>query len=252
MNTSARGLALIGLLGGFGGAIVAYLSGTSEWLSYDLQRFALPLWVIIGTEAIPRGFITALTVFVAGRCAGRDRIMWFVGLYVVGWSWSCLYAILSTLTPFVFELLPIGPTVKPVVDLRFHLLLPMAFVWLLLPFSLLFPWGFGLTTVWVGLGGVTYYCGLTTIMLDHRMRGLAGHILLASLSGWLSYLPWLTTLHKPWHDAVLYGTIWGALVGFGVWKATREDALLADDAVFRGPVPRDLSRDHDRYLHGPN
>ena len=33
-------------------------------------------------------------------------------------------------------------------------------------------------------------------------------------------------------------------------KRHQQDPLLADDAVFRGPVPRDLSRHHDRYLYG--
>ncbi|MBI4597747.1 MAG: hypothetical protein HY737_05010 [Candidatus Omnitrophica bacterium] len=29
------------------------------------------------------------------------------------------------------------------------------------------------------------------------------------------------------------------------------DSLFADEAVFRGAAPRDLSRHHDRYLYGP-
>lgn len=33
-------------------------------------------------------------------------------------------------------------------------------------------------------------------------------------------------------------------------KPHQQDPLLADDAVFRGPVPRDLSRHHDHYLYG--
>jgi len=29
-----------------------------------------------------------------------------------------------------------------------------------------------------------------------------------------------------------------------------EDSLLADDAIFEGPVPRNLAAEHDRYLYG--
>ena len=30
----------------------------------------------------------------------------------------------------------------------------------------------------------------------------------------------------------------------------RRDPLFADEAVYRGPAPRDLSAHHDRYLYG--
>ena len=31
-----------------------------------------------------------------------------------------------------------------------------------------------------------------------------------------------------------------------------EDPLFSDTAVFEGPCPLDLSKDHDRYLYGDN
>ena len=83
-------------------------------------------------------------------------------------------------------------------------------------------------------------------------KHLSVHLLIGSLSGSLGSLSLWVELQSWWYFSLIHGTIWGALVGFGVWKATREDSLWADTAVFQGPVPRDLSQRHDDDLHGPS
>lgn len=50
-------------------------------------------------------------------------------------------------------------------------------------------------------------------------KRLTVHLVIGGLSGFLGSLWFWTALTQQWYISLLHGTIWGSLVGFGVWKS---------------------------------
>ena len=65
------------------------------------------------------------------------------------------------------------------------------------------------------------WCGLLICHRPPSPRSIIWHLLAGTTSGVLGSLPWWLFMFKPWYFSPLHGTIWGSLVGFGVWKSQR-------------------------------
>ena len=73
--------------------------------------------------------------------------------------------------------------------------------------------------VYFGFVGSLYY-GFLSLCRQLSQKRLSVHLLMGSLSGSLgSLLLWVE--REPWYFSLIHGTIWGALVGWGVWRAQR-------------------------------
>ena len=207
MKITARGLGLIGLLGGAGGAINA-------WLCY--ARFPVPVGydadLAFSWQIIPAGLTHGAVLAVAS--VGLATSLWtsawpvrLVGAPVVGWlaGWLSFISIqlYISFTPIMES--TGGLTRDEVLG---------ALVW---PFRAL-----SIETLWIpyphfGLVGLGYYF-LLNICRQLLATRLAVHLLLGSVSGALGSWWWWMS-YKPWYLSLLHGTLWGSLVGFGVWRS---------------------------------
>lgn len=80
--------------------------------------------------------------------------------------------------------------------------------------------------LYFGLVGVVYFLLLGACRWLSA-KSLSVHALMGSLSGTLGSLYWWIAW-GPWYFSVLHGTIWGSLVGFGVWRSQRWLRLGSD------------------------
>ena len=199
MNKTARSLGFIGAMGGIGGAINASLC-YAGWpvAPGENPGFA---WHIIPAG----GAHGALLALVAAGCASalwnqRAWVRW-AAVPVVGWlsswlSWIPLQLSLFAPTPdrgiLKVLLWPFDGDVKEIV--------------------------FGLWQ-YFGLVGMLCFAGL---QLLRRASPNPRWVFLAVgiASGCLGSLWWWIEM-KPWYFSLLHGTIWGSLVGFGIWTSRR-------------------------------
>lgn len=197
---SLRSLGLVGLLGGLGGAI-------NGWLSY----LKLPVsphhdfsWPIILSWSFHGAVLAVLSVGAAITLFERALLIRWIALPIVGYLTAWLawipvglyFAFQTTGQPFITK---VAVAIRPLTfatESEFEAL------------SLLF-----------GFGALTYYF-LLAVCRGLRARWLLAHIIMACSSGVLGLLVWWVK-DKPWYLGVIHGTIWGSLVGFGVWKAQR-------------------------------
>lgn len=203
---TGRGLALIGLLGGLGGAINAWLCyakipvpvmglaifGRSESIDFH--------WYVTLGGAAHGGLLALLSVGFARKFWKHRWLFRWAAWPVVGWlaGWvSCIPLNLSLSEEFS------GHNVLK---------------------SLTWPFELKLETLWVpylyfGLVSLLYYF-LLNICRQLAATRLSGHLLLGSVAGCVGSL-WWWIVFGPWYFSLIHGTIWGSLVGFGLWKATR-------------------------------
>ena len=71
-----------------------------------------------------------------------------------------------------------------------------------------------------GLVSLLYYAALT-LGRQLRVSDLRTHQAVAGACGVLGSL-WFWIDTKPWYLSLLHGAIWGACVGYGVWKSQRD------------------------------
>src|SRR3989338_2894291 len=205
VTINVRGLGLIGLLGGLGGAINAWLCYaripvpvmTEGFMDSRRQPFDFPCSVIPG-GACHGGLLALISVALAALLWQRGWLTRLTGLAVAGWLAGWL------------SYIPLGLSMDETVSGK---QMVEALVW---PFerppqSLLVPY------FYFGLVGSAYYLFLNLCrQLTRQQLGL--HLFIGSLSGILGSLWWWVGF-KPWYFSLLHGTIWGCLVGFGVWKS---------------------------------
>lgn len=87
-----------------------------------------------------------------------------------------------------------------------------------------------------GLVGLLY-CGALSLLRQGLSSKRWVHLLMAITSGSVGSLWWWIS-YKPWYFSLLHGTIWGSLVGYGVWRSPPQTQV------------RDMRRDGRRSLGG--
>ena len=190
MSMSWKSLGLIGLLGGLGGAI-------NVWLCYVKLPGVPPYFTgfksHIMLAGMAHGALLAL-IPVTSAWLLRSKRWWvnMLAIPIVGWVSGWLSFI-----PF-----------DAYFGRSFHL---VTLVW---PFfrPLWTPYAY------FGLVGGLYYLLLN---IERLLSGNAilRHMFWGSFGGFLGSLGWWA-FFKPWWFSLIHGTIWGSLVGFGVWKAS--------------------------------
>ncbi|MBI3324487.1 MAG: hypothetical protein HYZ92_04320 [Candidatus Omnitrophica bacterium] len=209
-----KSLGLIGLLGGLGGAINA-------WLCYAKLPVPIPSLIrIIGDESMQfdwtvvlggaghGALLATIPIGAAWYLTRVSPLVSWLAIPIIGWlsgwlAWAAIMLAISvTQGPSLRDLLQavgwpfLGP--QPFPDL----------LWTPYPY-------FGL------VGGI--YCFLLSVCAQLKRASAVHHVLSASLSGIIgSLLFWISS--KVWWFSLLHGTIWGLLVGFGVWQAQRQAA----------------------------
>lgn len=200
-------LALIGLFGIIGGA-------ASTWFWY--AKLPIPGygdhvgWSVVPAGAIHGGLLAVFSVGVAATLWESRRLIRWLGLPLAGFlsSWFSVIPL---------QIYNTGPSLGEIA---------WAFVW---PIQVLFGGlvfgmplsGLVIPFVWFGFAGSFYYF-LLNICRQLTSDRLVIHLLMGSLTGWVSSLCWFAWAEmefSPWHVHVLHGAIWGSLVGFGVWKS---------------------------------
>ena len=198
VTINVRGLGLIGLLGGLGGAINA-------WLCY--VRFPVPVmepalvttaqpynfaWHVVPAGAVHGACLALVSIAVATILRHRSVSVRLLFWPLVGWSagWLAWVPLEASLDESWWPL-------SDMVELNWGLL-----VWPLQFF---------------GLVGVLYY-GVLNLHRGRNGASLPTHVRFGILSGVLGSL-WFWIAIQPWYFSLLHGTIWGCLVGFGVWKS---------------------------------
>lgn len=196
-----RALGVIGLFGAVGGAMNA-------WLCYAKipvpagQSFNLP-WHVVPAGAAHGGLLAVIPVVFAWGLSGSRWPMRWAALPLVGW--------LCGWVPFI----PINLSLQ--VSAPFGAQAPSLIQALFWPFrsepveALVGLWQF------FGAVGVLYYAGLNLFGVLAKTDARP-HVALAVASGVLGSFWWWKEM-APWYFSLLHGTIWGALVGYGVWKA---------------------------------
>ena len=188
MKISWRSLGLIGLLGGVGGAINA-------WLCY--AKFPVPIgedpalsWHAIPAGGVHGSLLALVCVGLPVLLENERLLIRLIGVPLVGWCAGFIS-------------------------------------WIPLNASLGFGWSHYVERGWdilwwpfpyFGLVGVVY--ALLVLLAEEFIanhRRIA-YPIICSVSGVLGSLLWWMGW-KPWWFAVLHGAIWGLLVGFGVWKS---------------------------------
>ncbi len=199
MRMPLQSLGLIGLLGGVGGAINAFLCYAK--LPVPVGNFVTFNWHIVPAGAAHGALLALISVAVAARLSKRKPSIRWWALPVVGWVAGWLSYIplhLSITERFSVESV-FRALIWPLGDGKLEILGLLRY-----PFEAF------------GLVGATYYVFLS--FFDQIGRSLrVRHVMWGVISGCLGSLWFWTSYH--WYFSLLHGTIWGSLVGFGVWKS---------------------------------
>ncbi len=208
---SLRSFGLIGLLGGVGGAINA-------WSYYSkITIFSVP--------SLPPDFSTDCLTLLAGAAHGGLLAVIPLGFVVLLWKSRWVVRLSGTLIVGVLSGwlsgVPMFILLRPPSSWD-HWWGPVAWP-LALPPPGFDMWRLFLPLEFFGFVGLLYFFFLN-ICRQLTTSRLFRHLLMGSLSGSLGSLTWwIFVSGEPWYIAVLWsflhGTIWGSLVGFGVWKA---------------------------------
>ena len=212
IKINVRSLGLIGLLGGVGGAINAWLCYTNihgeppEDPDF-LWSIAPILWILLG--ALHGGLLASVSISMTTWLFKRHWFLRIAGFPLTGWLSGWLSCI-----PIMFSM-----TVS-----MSRGALSASGVWEALTWPLQVWPRFVWETLWqpyffFGFVGSIYYFFLS-LCRQLSQKHLAVHLLMGSLSGSLGFLL-LWVEREPWYFSLIHGTIWGALVGWGVWRAQR-------------------------------
>ncbi len=198
----ARRLGIVGLLGALGGAINAWLCYAKLPAPVGTSLVAFS-WHVIPAGAVHGALLAMIPVAFAQGLRRRGWPLRWAAVPVIGWLCGWL--------PFI----PINMSLDASSPLRAGVpSLMQALFW---PFrsepaeALVGLWQF------FGAVGMLYYAGLNLFGVLAK-PGVRPHLALAIASGVLGSFWWWKEM-APWYFSVLHGTIWGALVGYGVWKA---------------------------------
>lgn len=222
MRIDLRSLGLIGLLGGLGGAINA-------WLCY--AKIPVPVsehgdfsWYIIPAGALHGSLLATITVGGVALLWNRKWRLRSVGPFLVGWvsGWLAFIPIYIYISWDSSGLSVWGPPTERVLkitDVFNSLIWPIGYgqgedLWGRLWMPLAIPYAY------FGLVGLAYSFSLN-LWRQLSSRDLWSHLLVASGAGFLGSLWWWIS-YTPWWFSLLHGTIWGSLVGFGMWKSHLE------------------------------
>ena len=201
---SGRAFGWIGLLGGIGGAINA-------WLCY--AKFPVPAnkyiddfpWHIIPAGAVHGAILAAISVGFAVLFWERRSLTRWVGLLAIGWLSGYLSYLPLNLSLFI-------PSEKNV------------FRALILPFGSLRE---ALLMPYQTFGFVAFSCYFfLNICRQLFNKRLPVHLFIGILSGCVGSL-WWWIVCEHWYLSLLHGTIWGALVGYGFWKTQQHESASA-------------------------
>ena len=199
MNIRIRSLGLIGLLGGVGGAITTF----GLRMQYASADITIPIDAV--TAALHGGLLAVTTVGLARLFWGRHPLIRWIGApvtaFVSGWlCWAPVeFAIRGSFVeavawPFIGADIGNAMTVMEGQPGTYRL-----------PY-----WSFGLV-------GVIYYVFLA-LFRQLNARRLTLQVAMACVSGTLGSV-WYWSFWGPWAFCLIHGTIWGSLVGYGVWKS---------------------------------
>lgn len=220
-----RSLGLIGLLGSVGGAINGWLCYTTiqvpvQVLGAGPETAAEPMapafsWYIVPVGAAHGGLLASVSVSMAVWLFKRHRLLRIAGVPLTGWLAGWL------------SFIPVG--FSAVMSLAgIQAALSASGVWE----ALVWPshWS-GWESFWqpylhFGFVGALYYLFLNLCRQLSQKR-LPVHLLIGSLSGSLGSLLWWIE-QEPWYFSLIQGTIWGSLVGFGVWRVRGHGASGVD------------------------
>lgn len=204
MKITIKSLGLIGVLGGAGGLI-------NGWLCYVKYPVAVVenetfYWPIIPLGAFHGVILAVISVGLACFFWKRKLFLCLIGLAVSGYLAGWISSI-----PIDYYIRFIERPLFSPQKVTFNALRSL----ILWPFSgdsaLYGPFAC------FGLVGSVYYFFLT-LCRQLTCRRLSIHLLLGVFSGCLGSL-WWWIIYKPWYFSLIHGTIWGMLVGFGVWKS---------------------------------
>lgn len=209
MKITIKSLGLIGALGGVGGLI-------NGWLCYAKYPVAVVenetfLWPIIPLGALHGTLLAVISVGLACLFWKRRLFLRLIGLAVSGYlaGWISLIPIF-----YYVESIDLLLSFSPA-SVTFKRLISDVILW---PFLNRLDSGYIWDPyVYFGLAGSVYYFFLT-LCGQLTCRNLSKHLFLGVLSGILCSLWWWISF-KPWYFSLIHGTIWGMLVGFGVWKS---------------------------------
>jgi hypothetical protein len=213
----ARSLGLIGLLGGVGGAINA-------WLCY--AKLPVPIRMAAGGADFPLDF--PWYIMPGGAFHGLLLAVLGTGLAVLCWKhqWFIRWAGLPV-AGYVGGWLSFIPLGLSLGQDWSHEAIVRALAW---PWNGETSWGPYTLFGWVSL--LLY--GFLNLCRLLRANVLLGYLLMGSVSGSLGSLWWWMEFER-WYFSLIHGTIWGSLVGFGVWRAVRDDA---DERLAMKGTPR--------------
>lgn len=201
---SLRLLGLIGLWGGLGGAVNAG-SYYAVCAANGAEAMSRIHWHLIPAGAAHGAILAIVTVGMAQWLYGSDTPLrvrvaaWPIVGWLAGWlSWIPIKASLSG-----------------------YQFIQSTSAWDNIGRSIFWPfihplWG---PYLFFGLVGVVGYA-LFNLCRQLAAPQLWRHVLVASAAGVLGSLWWWIVLSN-WWFSLLHGTIWGSLVGYGVWRAQR-------------------------------
>lgn len=202
MKPAIRSLGRIAVWGGLGGAINAWLCYAH--LPVPIMSgggiFGGPSPIEFYWTTIPGGFghgaiLALMSVLLAGRLAAQPLPIRVAAAAAAGWIAGYLSWIVLSTAMLLGE-------------------------W---PDILVWPLDQGWWQPWLhfGLAASLYIAGLS---LRPNWPGprLVPHLLCGIASGALGSL-WWWIMSTPWYFSLIHGTIWGALVGYGVWICENSD-----------------------------
>jgi hypothetical protein len=215
MKISVRSLGLIGLLGGLGGALAWSgsdmlrngITGWFEWLFKD-PRSAEPSWVITVVGATQGALLALLSAGWVARLSRYQPVVRWVGAPLVGWSSGWVSYI-----PVEFYF---GTEATAVDNVREAIFWPFRVD---VGFSFPVQPLYGFLAPFFAFGFVALLFHVLYSYDRSRRMKLWWNVLVGFLSGLIGpvFVGGFTKYSLLF--GVLYGTSWGSLVGFGVWKS---------------------------------
>ena len=211
-----RSLGLIGLLGGFGGAITAFLcfANLVNPSGSELGFSSL----LIPAGACHGALLAVLAVGFSHLLSRRSLPLMLTGIPIAGWIAGWLSWI--PLKFYLFYDYSYGISAKflwhPIGAVRAD---PAAFVKTFFE-AFFWPFRFGIDAF-----SMPFFLGLVVVvwlgfvaLIERRVVPCVPWPVVGVISGIMGSA-WWHIFWSSWWFSMLHGTIWGALVGFGVWKS---------------------------------
>ncbi|MBI4597749.1 MAG: hypothetical protein HY737_05020 [Candidatus Omnitrophica bacterium] len=200
MKLTWRSLGLISLLGGLGGLIPLYAS--NRILS----------WESIVVSTVEKVLLACMTAGVVSWAVHRKPLVRWVGLPISGWLIGWV-----SLIPYQLVVLRVFETTG-----SFSISERLQRIWS----ALIWPWWFSLSWFQTlrsafntesGIVLIAYF--LWVICQGWSAKRLLVHTAIGIVSGGLGWTISFWDSIRPGSLEIFQNMIWGALVGFGVWKA---------------------------------